>query len=191
METIDSRIWIVVALVALALLAVIAAVVYQKRQSRRLHQRFGPEYDRTVEKLGSTAKAEDELKAREKRVRSLRIVPLSAADAMRFGEQWREIQGRFIDDPRRAAGLADRLVRELMVKRGYPVGDFERSAADISVDHPVVVQNYRAALAIVSRNDKDTEMLRRALVHYRALFDELLEVDAAHATGARPAEVRI
>src|SRR5262245_6273265 len=113
MEAVGSQIWIVVALVVLALLAVIAAVAYQKRQSRRLHRRFGPEYDRTVEKLGSTEKAEAELKAREKRVRSLRIVPLSSADASRFSQQWREIQGRFIDDPQRAAGLADRLVREL------------------------------------------------------------------------------
>ena len=172
----DNQAWIVVVIAVVALVAVAAALVYRAKQTSRLRERFGPEYGRTVEQLGDAGKAESELKARERRVQLLHIRPLAPADAAKFGQQWREVQGRFVDDPQRAAVLAQRLVQELMEKRGYPMGDFERCAADISVDHPVVVENYRAAQAIVTRNEKDTEQLRRALVHYRALFDELLEV---------------
>src|SRR5262249_46931812 len=124
------------------------------------------------------------------RVKALRIVRLSSADVTRFAQQWKEVQGRFVDNPARAVILADRLVREVMLKRGYPMDDFERRAADISVDHPVVVDNYRAAQAIVTRKDRDTEMLRRARVHYRALFDELLEVDADKRAAVTPMEMR-
>ena len=172
----DTQVWIIVAIGVIALIAVAAAFIYRAKQTSRLRERFGPEYGRTVEQLGDAGKAESELKARERRVQLLHIRPLSPADAARFGEQWREVQGRFVDDPQRAAVLAQRLVQELMEKRGYPMGDFERCAADISVDHPVVVENYRAAQAIVTPHERDTEQLRRALVHYRALFDELLEV---------------
>jgi hypothetical protein len=173
----DTQTWIVVAIAVIALIAFAAAFIYRSKQTSRLRERFGPEYGRTVERLGDAGKAESELKAREKRVELLHLVPLSPADAARFGHQWKEVQGRFVDDPQRAAALAERLVQELMSKRGYPMGDFERCAADISVDHPVVVENYRAARMILTRHEKDTEQLRRALVHYRALFDELLEVD--------------
>jgi hypothetical protein len=173
----DTQTWIIVAIVVIALIAVAAALIYRAKQTSRLRERFGPEYGRTVERMGDAGKAESELMAREKRVRAMRIVPLSPADATRFSHQWREVQGRFVDDPQRAAGQAQKLVQELMEKRGYPMGDFERCASDISVDHPVVVENYRAAQVIVTRHEKDTEQLRRALVHYRALFDELLEVD--------------
>ena len=187
MSMTDTEIWIVIAVAVLVAAGV--AVLLHRRQSRRLHERFGPEYDRTVEKLGSRARAESELRAREKRVNSLHIVRLPSNEVTRFARQWKEVQGRFVDNPQRAVVLADRLVREVMVKRGYPMDDFERRAADISVDHPVVVENYRAAQAIVTRNDKDTEMLRRALVHYRALFDELLEVDTEKRAAIMPAEV--
>jgi len=169
-------------LVIACVLAVLALVAWLRRggnQSERLQQRFGPEYARAVEHLGSRDKAEAELLARERRVERLHIVALAPADATRYAQLWMLLQGRFVDSPRGALVDADRLVRELMLQRGYPMGDFERRAADISVDHPAVVDHYRAAHDIVLRDQRDatdTEDLRKALVHYRALFDELLEV---------------
>ncbi len=167
---------------AILLLLVIGAIVWmvmQRQRSRRLQGRFGTEYNRAVKEFGGRAKAERELAKREERVSDLRIVPLSEAEAARFAKAWNALQGRFVDDPKMAVAEADRLVRELMLKRGYPMGDFERRAADISVDHPAVVSNYRAAQAIAVREARgaaDTEELRKAVVHYRTLFDELLEV---------------
>lgn len=154
----------------------------KKKQSARLEQRFGPEYVRTVGELGGRTKAESELKAREKRVEHLIITPLAPAEAARFGEAWNALQGRFVDNPTGVVAQADSLVRELMLKRGYPMGDFEHRAADISVDHPTVVENYRAAQAIAvrgARGEADTEELRKAVVHYRVLFDDMLEVREA------------
>jgi len=166
-------------LVILALVA-IAFVLYQRNRSDRLRRDFGPEYGRTVETFGSREKAEAELHARRKRVDRLNIVPLSPADAQRFSQAWRSLQARFVDNPHGALAEADALVRELMHKRGYPMGDFESSAADISVNHPGVVEHYRAAHAVAERDargETDTEGLRQAVIHYRALFAELLEVD--------------
>ena len=173
--------WIVVAGVLIIALLVLAVSVMSKRrkQSLRLQQRFGPEYGRTVEELGGRAKAESELRAREKRVERLSITALAPSEAARFSQAWNELQNRFVDNPKGVVMQADQLVRELMLKRGYPMGDFERQAADISVDYPTVVENYRAAQAIAIRDhrgDANTEELRQAVVHYRALFDELLEV---------------
>jgi hypothetical protein len=150
-----------------------------QKRSHKLQERFGPEYDRTVNEYGSRTKAESELKAREKRVERLEILPLAPSEAARFSEAWVALQGRFVDNPKGVVVQAEQLVRELMEKRGYPMGDFERRAADISVDHPDVVANYRSAQAIALRDQRggaDTEELRKAVVHYRALFDELLEV---------------
>jgi len=166
---------------------------YRKKQSLRLQQRFGAEYGRTVQKLGSRTKAELDLRARESRVARFAIVPLDAADAQRFTEAWERLQRRFVDSPKGAVAEADELVRELMSRRGYPMGDFERRAADISVDHPKVVENYRLAQAIAMRDKHgkvDTEELRKAVVHYRALFDELLEVVHTNPD-ARPAARRV
>jgi hypothetical protein len=180
MDTISTQTWIILAgVVILALIALAVWFFYHKKQSHRLEQRFGPEYGRSVDELGSRTKAESELKAREKRVEHFTIVPLAPSEAARFSEAWKVLQGRFVDDPKNAVVQADQLVRELMLKRGYPMGDFERRAADISVDHPAVVEHYRAAQAIAvrdGRGEADTEELRKAVVHYRALFDELLEV---------------
>ena len=140
--------------------------------------------------LGGRRKAEAELLAREQRVGRLHILALSVADAARFNRAWTELQGRFIDNPRGAVLQADQLVRELMRKRGYPVDDFEHRAADISVDHPALVDTYRAAQAIVVRDEggaADTEALRMAVVHFRALFDELLgDTTAVHEAIAVP-----
>lgn len=182
MSTIDTQTWIILAgVIVLALIALAAWIFYQKKQSHRLQQRFGPEYGRTVNEFGSREKAESELKARENRVERLNIVPLAPPEAARFSQAWEVLQGRFVDNPKGVVVQADQLVRELMLKRGYPMGDFERRAADISVDHPAVVEHYRAAQAIAVRDERgeaDTEELRKAVVHYRVLFDELLEVSA-------------
>ena len=180
MDTMNTQTWIVIGLVAAIVLAAIAAyLLHQRRQTQRLEQRFGPEYGLAVMELGSRTKAEVELKTREKRVEHLNIAALMPAEATRFKQAWNELQGNFVDNPKGVVVRADHLVRELLLKRGYPMGDFERRAADISVDHPDVVNNYRAAQAIAARNQRgeaDTEELRKAVMHYRALFDELLEV---------------
>jgi hypothetical protein len=175
--------WILIAGGLVLLMAAIVALFVSIRQkkSQRLQRRFGPEYGRAVEEMGNRTKAESELEAREKRVGLLTITPLSPGDAARFTHAWTAMQGRFIDNPKGVVVEADRLVRELMMKRGYPMGDFERRAADISVDHPAVVENYRAAQAIAVRDERgeaDTEELRKAVVHYRTLFDELLQISA-------------
>ena len=180
MPTISTQTWIVLAGVVVVVVVILAAWFShkKKKQSRRLQERFGPEYGQSVDDLGSKKKAESELKAREKRVEGLTIVPLTPSDAARFSQTWKDLQGRFVDNPKNAVAQADQLVRELMLKRGFPMGDFERRAADISVDHPEVVAHYRAAQAIAVRDERgeaDTEELRKAVVHYRALFDELLE----------------
>jgi len=176
----DTQTGIILAgVVILALTAIGAWLVHQKKQSQRLQRRFGPEYARAVEDLGSRKKAESELKAREVRVEHLTLVPLPASEAVRFGQAWKALQGRFVDNPKGVLVEADQLVRELMLKRGYPMADFARRAADISVDHPTVVEHYRAAQATALRDQRgeaDTEELRKGVVHYRALFQELLEV---------------
>ncbi|HET7007137.1 MAG TPA: hypothetical protein VFK65_16650 [Candidatus Binatia bacterium] len=181
METLMTDMaWITIALVVvLALVGIGAWHFYQKKRSHALQKQFGPEYERTVTELGSRAKGESELKAREKRVERLEILPLAASDGARFSEAWQALQGRFVDNPKGVVIQAEQLVRELMEKRGYPMGDFEQRAGDISVDHPDVVANYRAAQAIAVRDQQgsaDTEDLRKAVVYYRALFDELLEI---------------
>jgi hypothetical protein len=171
---------IILAIILIAIVvAVVAWLIVQRQRSLRLRRRFGPEYDLTVSEFRSQTKAEAELTAREKRVAGLEIVPLTAADAFRFSQAWNALQGRFIDSPKGVVAEADRLVRELMTKRGYPMGDFERMAADISVDHPTVVSTYRAAQVIATRDargEADTEELRKAVIYYRTLFDELLGV---------------
>jgi hypothetical protein len=170
---------LIAAVVVIALVAIAAWLWNRQQQSKRLVQRFGPEYERTVHEHGSRDKAEAELRAREKRVEKLKIAPLAPDEARRFTQDWRELQARFVDNPKGVLLDADRLVRELMLRRGYPMGDFDRRAADISVDHPAVVDHYRAAHAIADRDHRgeaNTEDMRQAVVHYRALFDELLEV---------------
>lgn len=178
-----------VLLIALGI-AVVVWFVMQKQRSAKLRQRFGPEYDRALVDFGGRTRAEAELLKRQQRVAGLKIVSLTPADAARFSQAWSALQGRFVDNPKGVVAEADELVRELMMKRGYPMGDFERRAADISVDYPAVVSNYRAAQVIATRDasgEADTEELRKAVVHYRTLFDELLEVKSPAETAA-PAE---
>jgi hypothetical protein len=162
--------------------AVVCYFVLRRKRTEQLRRRFGPEYERTVRESGSVVAAESRLQAREKRVERLHIRPLSADDAARFGAAWKSVQATFVDDPGSAVTEADRLVGELMRARGYPVGDFDQRVEDISVDHPKVVMNYRAARDIAldhARGRASTEDLRQAMVHYRALFTELLETTVA------------
>jgi hypothetical protein len=185
MNTVSANTVILVVVLVVAAIAVIAWIfVRRQRQSQRLQQRFGPEYGLAVNELGGQTKAEAELKQREDRVARLNITPLAPADAARFTQAWNGLQSRFIDNPKGVVAEADHLVKDLMMKRGYPMGDFERRAADISVDHPGVVATYRAAQVIAARDargEADTEELRKAVVHYRTLFDELLEVTSVKA----------
>jgi len=169
----------VVILLALIAAAWLIAREHRRRQSLRLRRRFGPEYERVVSERGDRSQAEAELLAREKRVERLKLRALSAEDSAKFGQAWQRLQTRFVDDPRGVVVEADTLVRDLMIKRGYPMADFENRAADISVDYPTVVEAYRSARAIAVRSQRGeagTEELRKAVVFYRTLFDELLEV---------------
>jgi hypothetical protein len=177
----ETWVWIViaVAIVVLVLLA-ISWMAARKRRTSQLREGFGPEYDRTVEEAGSRRQAESELQDREKRREELDIRPLAPGTRDRFADRWSAVQERFVDNPSAALRDAHVLVIEVMSERGYPTDDFEQRAADVSVDHPNVVENYRSANEISQRTDADTEEQRQALVHYRALFDELLETDAVN-----------
>jgi len=166
-------------LLFVALGAVVMIIVGQRR-TRALNEQFVPEYQRTLSSMRDRGKAEAELQKRADRVEQLKIRPLAPDDRRRFEESWQADQARFVDDPRGAVKEADRLVADLMQVRGYPVGDFEQRAADVSVDHPTVVQEYRTAHDIADREAKgeaNTEDLRNAMVHYRALFNDLLITD--------------
>jgi hypothetical protein len=175
-----TTLWLVVAIAVVAIVALVWFAL-SRRRSQRLRERFGPEYDHALKSQGNIRRAEAELEARAKRVEALHIRPLEPDDARRFDIAWRAVQERFVDDPKSAVTQADRLVGEVMTARGYPIGEFEQRVADISVDHPDVVMNYRAAreIALVhARGQATTEDLRQAMVHYRALFKELLETSA-------------
>ena len=167
---------IIIALVIVAI-AVGTFLYMRRRRSEVLRKDFGPEYKRALDHYGDQSKAEAELAARKERVSKLEIRTLTAEERSRFSDAWKKTQARFVDEPSRAVSDADGLVKEVMRARGYPVGDFEQRAADVSVDHASVVTNYRAAYDIASRNKSGkatTEDLRQAMVHYRSLFEELL-----------------
>jgi hypothetical protein len=174
----DTTTGIVLVIALVVVVGVVAWLVMQRRRTEELRKRFGPEYDRTVSEQGDLRRAESELEARKQRVERLDIRPLSPEEHERFAEAWQSAQALFVDEPATAIKEADRLVAEVMRDRGYPVGDFEQRVADISVDHPNVVTNYRAAHAIALANERgeaNTEDLRKAMIHYRGLFEDLLE----------------
>jgi hypothetical protein len=180
--------YVLEALVVVVLIVafVLAFTRLRNRRSEQLQRRFGQEYDRTIGRTGDVRKAEAALQAREARVERLKIRPLTADEYRRFSMEWQEVQARFVDEPAGALMQADRVIGDMMAMRGYPVGDFEQRVEDISVDHPNVVMNYRAARAIAedhARHPVSTEEMRQAMVHYRALFRELVE-------GATPAVER-
>ena len=168
-------------LIAIAVVVVIAAAAWQwsvRRRTDRLRGRFGSEYDRAVESADSRGEAEAELAAREERHEQFELRPLSGSARDRYVERWRVVQAQFVDDPRDAVAAADGVIQSVMRDRGYPVDDFDQRASDLSVDHADVVEHYREghSLATQSPGDDDsTDDLRRAMQHYRALFDELVD----------------
>jgi hypothetical protein len=168
----------IVILVAVVLLIVGAIVFFlQKRRTEKLRQHFGPEYDRAIAEGGDRRRAEAKLEERTERVKKFNLRPLTAEDRARYSEQWNRVQAHFVDAPAGAVAEADQLLGDIMATCGYPMGDFDQRAADISVEHPVVTQNYRSAHEIAVRQAKgqaSTEDLRRAMIHYRALFEDLV-----------------
>jgi len=172
----------VVLIVLVLAVAVVAWRAAQRGRSERLREQFGPEYERAVERAPDRGRAEADLQARAERIEALDIRPLSAEDRDAFAVRWRAIQAIFVDDPPAAVGEADTLIGEVMRARGYPVGDFEQRAADVSVNHPQMVDHYRTAHRIAARSSTEpaaTEDLRQAFVLYRALFSDLLETGEA------------
>jgi hypothetical protein len=175
----QQMMWLVMAVLVVIAVAAVAWTYMQRQRRARLRDRFGPEYDRTVQEVGTPQKAEAILDARARRVEKLKIRPLSREQGESFLREWRRVQGLFVDDPDGAVAAADRLVTQVMAARGYPIEDFETRAADLSVDHPRVVENYRIARDLAQRRERreaGTEELRQAVVNYRALFNDLLDV---------------
>lgn len=170
---------IIIVIVVLLIVGVILGLIFsRRRRSDRLHEQFGTEYDHTVESMGGNKKAQTELENRQKHVKTLDIRPLSTSERERYQVDWVAVQSKFVDDPGQAIMDADRLIIEVMQLRAYPISDFDQRAADISVQYPSFVSNYRAARAIAIKNMEhkaDTEELRNAMIHYRSLFDELLK----------------
>jgi hypothetical protein len=177
----DLWVWIVLAAIAVVIIiAIVGYMASKRRRSTELRESFGSEYDRTVGDADDVRSGEAELAARRDRREQLDIRPLAPAAADRYARSWETTQSRFVDDPNGALAEADMLVVSVMRDRGYPVDDFDQRAADVSVDHPEVVEHYRAAHTISARSgdvevEVSTEDMRQGLVHYRALFEELLE----------------
>jgi len=185
MQDLATQSWVIpLAIASLIILALVIGWVYSRnRRTERLKNRFGSEYQHTVSEFGSRQKAESDLDRRERHLKELRIRPLTAAERQRFIEEWRLVQARFVDDPKLAVLEADRLVTEVLKLRGYPIDNFDERIDDVSAAYPHVVSNYREACAIVSqmdRGDASTENLRRAIVLYRNLADELFNEDIGY-----------
>jgi hypothetical protein len=173
----DTWIWIVIAVAVVVVLALVVMAMARTRRRAHLQERFGPEYDRTVEGSDNRRAAERDLREREAKRDELELRPLSDASRQRYTQQWTEMQSGFVDRPQVAVADADRLITDLMRERGYPVDDFDTRSELASVDHPDVVQNYRTAHGIAARTVEgrtSTEDLRQAVISYRALFEEML-----------------
>lgn len=181
----DTNVLLILAVVLLAVIVLCGWLMFGARPSKALRERFGPEFAKMLAERRSKREAEAELAERRQRVEKLTLRPLSIADRIRYFEAWKMRQTRFVENPREAVIDVDHLVEEVLRARGYPVGDFDRQAADLSVDHADLVENYRAAHAIARRSRKggaSTEDLRNAMLHFRALFDDLLEERAVPAS---------
>ena len=181
----DTWIWALIA-VAVIVIAVVLWLALTKRRTTALRGQFGPEYDRTVQQTDSRREAEADLSARRERREQLDIRPLTTAAQERYSSQWQQVQSQFVDQPAVSLGQAGELVLQVMRERGYPMDDFEQRAADISVDHPEMVEHYRAGQAVskgAASGDATTEDMRQGLVHYRALFEELLGTDSGTDRG--------
>ena len=178
LDLLDPKLIVLAAVVILVVAVLVWLYVRKRRRTTAgLRQKFGPEYDRAVLTHGSERKAESKLEDREKRVDKLKIRDLDSTEHERFSKRWKSVQSGFVDSPKGAVTEADDLVSSVMKARGYPVSDFDQRAADISVDHPRVVENYRSAHEVAVRIEKaTTEDLRTAMIHYRSLFDELAQL---------------
>jgi hypothetical protein len=173
----------VIIVLAGAVVALAAILLIQQRKTQRLKTKFGPEYGRVLDREGSPRRAEAVLDARQKRLEKYEIRHLSRDERGRFAAEWQVVQERFVDDPRGSVAQADEIMNAALRTRGYPMGDFEQQAADISVEHPSVVEHYRAAHAISLRDQRgqaSTEDLRQAMRHYRDLFENVLETNLVH-----------
>jgi hypothetical protein len=178
--------WILIVIGAALLAAIAVWLVTPRRRTAQLQERFGPEYNRVASSAENQREAEAELERREERREKLDIRPLPEASRTRYVEEWRSIQAEFVDEPSRAVARADSLLQKVMEERGYPVEKFEQRAADLSVDHPKVVENYREGHRLATKSHEDgsgTEELRQAMRHYRALFEELVESGSAERSG--------
>lgn len=178
----DTWIWVVIAVVAAIVVLAVIWSALRSRRSQVLRERFGPEYDRVAADAPTKREAESELRARADRREQFELRPLSPEQRESYRAHWSAVQAEFVDDPAQAVAEADSLIQNVMRDRGYPVDDFDTRAADLSVDHPDVVENYRAGHGIATAHERGkagTEELRKALQHYRALFQELLEVEPA------------
>ena len=177
----DTTTIVIVVVVLVIIGAVLGAVFTRRRRSTRLQDKFGSEYDHTVQAMGNEKKAQTELDERQKHVEALNIRPLSTIERTRYLADWTAVQSKFVDEPGQAVVDADRLIMEVMQLRNYPVSDFDQRAADISVNYPALVTNYRAAREIALKNKQqqaNTEELRQAMIYYRSLFEELLGPEA-------------
>jgi len=175
---VNNTYFIIAVVLLLVVVGALMGLAFTRRgRSKRLHEHFGPEYDRTVQSMGNEKKAQTELDERRKHVEALNIRPLSDIQRERYLADWAAVQSKFVDEPGQAIGDADRLIMEVMQVRAYPVADFEQRAADISVNYPTLVSNYRAAREIAVKNEQhqaSTEELRQAMIYDRSLFQELL-----------------
>lgn len=180
----DTTYIIVIAVVLAMVLvgAILAPIFVRRTRAKQLHQQFGTEYDHAVEQAqGDEKQAQAEPETRQKYIAALDIHPLSESERERYLVDWAAVQSKFVDEPGQAIVAADRLIMEVMRLRAYPISDFEQRAADISVNYPTLVSNYRAAREIALKNEQrqaNTEELRQAMIYYRSLFDELLETEA-------------
>lgn len=175
--------WIIVGIVVVAIIVI--ALVGMSIRRRRLQSRFGPEYQRVASETGSRWRADSELAARQQRRQKLDIRPLAAAQRERYAREWQQLQADFVDQPYEAVAGADRLVTQVMKERGYPMENFDQHANDLSVDYPGLVDDYRGAHSIATRQkEASTEDLRKAMIHYRNLFQQLL---GEGRDGQRPA----
>lgn len=179
MDTTNTTLIILVVVGLLIFAGIIVAIAARRRRTKRLQERFGPEYDSTLDKVGDQAQAERELEERIAHVKALTIRPLTAEEVNRFALEWQGTQAQFVDEPLSALQKADRLLREVMKAKGYPVEDFEQRAADISVDHPDLVKDYRGMHRIaIKESQASTEEMRQAMVHGRALFESLVKQES-------------
>jgi hypothetical protein len=186
-------VWVVIAIVVVVVIALVA-VGARNRRTAMLRDRFGPEYDRVIEDSDDRRAAEADLRGRERRRAQFDVKPLPEADRLRFANEWRDLQERFVDQPAPAAAAADALVARVMEARGYPVRDFDAQAELVSVDYPDTVENYRFAHGVQQRSQTEqasTEELREALLRYRSLFDELLRPEGSDTAATTAEQARL